>query len=211
MASVLPEHVNDYLVQLARPENPILLEMEALAREENFPIVGPECGRVLHQVALLTGAKRVFEMGSGYGYSTLWFALAMGPEGRIFHTDGDVNNTGKAREFLARAGHENQVAFKTGIAQDVLKRTPGEFDVIFIDVDKEQYPECYDLARERVRVGGAILIHNTLWSGRVMDPGNQDPATVGIRGYLQRMWADPDFVSSFLPMHDGLGFSVRVK
>lgn len=211
MPSVIEPRVNDFLLSIARPQHPILLEMEALAVEKKFPIVGPECGRVLHQVAVLTGAKRVFEMGSGYGYSTLWFASALPADGRVFHTDGDVKNTELATQFLARAGQENKVAFKTGIAQEVLKRTPGEFDVIFIDVDKEQYPECYELARDRVRVGGAILIHNTLWSGRVADPKNNDATTVGIREYLKRMWADPNFVSSLLPMHDGLGFSVRVK
>ena len=152
MPPVIPQLVNDYLLDLARPKHPILIEMEELAREKKFPIVGPECGRVLHQAAVMTGAKRVFEMGSGYGYSTLWFALAMPSDGRIFHTDGDVKNTEMAQEFLKRAGQENKVAFKTGIAQESLKRTPGEFDVIFIDVDKEQYPECYELEIGRAHV-----------------------------------------------------------
>ena len=123
MASVIEPRVNEYLLDLARHDHPILNEMEALAKEKKFPIVGPECGRVLHQVARLCGAKRVFEMGSGYGYSTLWFARALPPDGRVFHTDGDSKNTEMAREFLTRAGHENQVAFKTGVAQDVLQRT----------------------------------------------------------------------------------------
>ena len=211
MASVLPEAVNRRLEELASHDDPILNEMEALAREKKFPIVGPECGRVLHQVAVMTGAKRVFEMGSGYGYSTLWFAKAMGADGRVFHTDGDAKNTALAMEYLKRAGQDNKVAFKTGDAREVIQRTPGEFDVIFIDIDKEQYPEAYELARTRVRVGGAILIHNTLWSGRIVDEKEQEATTKGIREYLRLIWADPNFVSSFLPMHDGLGMSVRVK
>ncbi|MBI5837673.1 MAG: O-methyltransferase [Candidatus Eisenbacteria bacterium] len=209
---VLEPRIAEYLLRLAQHDHPLLREMEAVAAEKKFPIVGPECGRVLFQVARMTGAKRVFEMGSGYGYSTLWFALALPPDGRVFHTDGDVNNTEKAREYLARAGLADRVAFKTGDAREVLRRTPGEFDVIFVDVDKEQYPESYDLVRERVRVGGAVLIHNTLWSGRVADPSITDEkTTVGVREYLRRMWADPNFTSSLLPLDDGLGLSVRTR
>ena len=211
MPRVLPEPVTRYLLELAKHDDPILNEMEALATEKNFPIVGPECGRVLHQVAVMTGAKRVFEMGSGYGYSTLWFARAMPADGRVFHTDGDPANTAKAMEFLKRAGQDSKVAFKTGDAREVIERTPGEFDVIFIDIDKHQYPGAYELAKGRVRVGGAILIHNTLWSGKIADPSVTDKDTEGIREYMRRIWADRNFVSSFLPMHDGLGMSVRVR
>jgi caffeoyl-CoA O-methyltransferase len=208
---ILDRRIHDYLVHLAQHDHSVLREMEALAAERDFPIVGPECGRVLYQVAKMTAARRVFEMGSGYGYSTLWFARAVPDDGRVFHTDGDVENTRRAREFLKRAGLENRVAFKTGDAREVLRRTPGEFDVIFIDIDKEQYPEAYELARGRVRVGGAVLIHNTLWYGRVADPAvAADPATLGVREYIRRMWADPSCVSSLLPMDDGLGLSVRV-
>ena len=200
-----------YLRDLARHDDPILLEMEALAAEKDFPIVGPECGRVLFQVARMTGAKRVFEMGSGYGYSTLWFARALPADGRVVHTDGDAANIEKAREFLRRAGVVDRVVFEHGDAREVLRRTPGEFDVIFCDIDKEQYPGAYELMRTRVRVGGAILIHNTLWDGRVADPAITDEkTTVGVREYVRRMWADPAFVSSLLPMDDGLGLSVRI-
>jgi len=200
-----------FLERLARHEHPLLREMEARAARENFPIVGPECGRVLFQVARMTGAKRVFEMGSGFGYSTLWFALALPPDGRVFHTDGDARNTAQAREYLRRAGLEDRVDFQTGDAHDLLRRAPGEFDVIFCDVDKEQYPQAREIMRARVRVGGAILVHNTLWHGRVVAPAVAgDAATEGVREYLRAMWADPAFVSSLSPMDDGLGLSVRI-
>ncbi len=211
MPSVLTGTLERYLLDLARHPHAILNEMEAVATAKNFPIVGPETGRLLHQVARMTGAKKIFEMGSGFGYSTVWFAMALPPDGRVFHTDGDVDNTRQAQDFLKRAGLENQVAFKTGDAMEALQRTPGEFDVIFIDVDKHQYPDAYEAARTRVRVGGAILIHNMLWSGRIADPQIKDANTEGVREYQRRMWADPSFVSSLLPLHDGTALSVRVQ
>jgi caffeoyl-CoA O-methyltransferase len=211
-SSLIEPRTAEYLERLAGHDHQLLREMEDLAAERKFPIVGPECGRVLFQVARMTGARRVFEMGSGYGYSTLWFARALPPDGRVFHVDGDIENTGKAREYMRRAGLADRVVFKTGDARDVLRRTPGEFDVIFCDIDKEQYPEALDLMRDRVRVGGVILIHNTLWSGRVADPAVGDErTTAGVREYLRRMWADAAFVSSLLPMDDGLGMSVRIS
>jgi caffeoyl-CoA O-methyltransferase len=200
-----------FLERLAQHPHALLNEMESLAARNGFPIVGPECGRVLQQVARMTGATRVFEMGSGYGYSTLWFALALPPGGQVVHTDGDPRNTDMARDFLGRAGLADRVRFVTGDAREILAREPGGLDVIFCDIDKEQYPEALELMRGKIRVGGAILVHNALWDGRVADPGiTDDPATLGVRVYLERMWADPAFVSSLLPMHDGLALSVRL-
>ena len=210
MPPILDPSVADYLKRVAHHGEPVLLEMEALARELDFPIIGPEVGRLLFQVARWTGAKRVFEMGSGYGYSTLWFARALPEDGRVFHTDSDIRNTERARDFLRRAGVENRVVFKTGLAGDVLQRTTGEFDVILIDVDKSQYPECYELARGRVRVGGAIITDNLLWDGEVADPQLTDPDVEGIREYTRRMWADPSFQSSLMPVRDGVGLSLRI-
>lgn len=211
MPGILEPRVNDWLLKLAGHGEPLLEEMEAYAREHKFPIVGPECGRVLRQVALLTNAKRVFEMGSGYGYSTLWFARALPADGRVFHTDGDPANTAKAREYLTRAGLQDRVAFKTGDALESLARTPGEFDVIFVDVDKHQYPEAFEQASARVRVGGAVLFHNALWSGRVADPAVSDKNTDGIRELVRRAWDSKDFLSSLMPMDDGLSLSVRLR
>ncbi|HVP38555.1 MAG TPA: O-methyltransferase [Candidatus Saccharimonadales bacterium] len=208
---ILEPRVGAYLERLAQHDHSVLREMEALAAASDFPIVGPECGRLLHQLARMSAARRVFEMGSGFGYSTLWFAAALPPGGRVVHTDGDPENSRRAHEFLTRAGLADRVQFETGDAREILARTPGEFDVIFIDIDKEQYPDAYALARDRVRVGGVVAIHNALWSGRVADPAvTGEPATQGVREYLRRMWADPAFVSSLLPLDDGMAVSVRV-
>jgi predicted O-methyltransferase YrrM len=190
--------------------DPVLDDMHREAEERGFPIVGPEVGRLLFQLASLGGARRIFEMGSGFGYSTLWFARALAADGRIYHTDGDGENTRKAREYLSRAGVMDRAVFTTGDARDILARTPGQFDIIFMDIDKEQYPDGYRVLRDRVRSGGLVLVDNLVWSGRVA-AGDDDPATGGAREYLRLMWNDPDFVSSLLPVRDGVGVSLRVR
>ncbi len=201
-----------YLKDLAlRGEDPLLAEMHALAAERGFPIVGPEVGRFLAQLVHLMGAKRIFELGSGFGYSALWFARALGEEGEVIMTDGDPSNIELARDFHARAGVGDQVTYLTGYAQDLLQVTPGLYDIIFCDVDKEQYPEVYEMLRRHLRVGGAFVIDNLIWDGRVADPENHQESTEGVRAYTDRMWDSPEFLSSLLPIRDGVGLSVRIR
>lgn len=202
-----------WLRELATPaegEDPILDEMHALAAERDFPIVGPEVGRLLAQLATASRAQRVFEMGSGYGYSTLWFARAIGPRGRVWHTDGDPANTARARDFLTRAGVVEGVTFTTGDALETLAAVDGEFDIVFCDVDKHQYPAAYEVLKERVRVGGMVIVDNLVWSGRVA-AGEDDPDTAGAREYIRRMWSDHRYLSSLMPVRDGVGLSLRVS
>ena len=204
--------VGDYLESLARRgEDALLAEMHAYGRERNFPFVGPEVGRFLHQLVKLTGARRVFEMGSGFGYSALWFARALPDDGEITLTDGDAENIAKAREFLARDGQANKAIFLTGHAQDLLQMTPGLFDILFCDIDKEQYPDVFELARARLRVGGILVIDNLIWSGRVADAADGDISTAGIRAFTDRIWNSSDFLSSLLPVRDGVGLFIKVK
>ncbi len=206
------EALAGYLKNLAlRGEDPLLAEMHTLAAERGFPIVGPEVGRFLAQLVHLTGAKRIFELGSGFGYSALWFARALGDEGEVYCTDGDVANIELAKGFHARADVFDQVTYLTGYAQDLLQVTPGLFDIIFCDVDKEQYPDVYELLRRHLRVGGAFVIDNLIWDGKVADPDNRDESTQGVRAFTDRMWDSPEFLSSLLPIRDGVGLSVRIR
>jgi predicted O-methyltransferase YrrM len=192
------------------PEDPVLAAMHREAAERRFPIVGPEVGRLLYQLAKVSRAERIFEMGSGFGYSTLWFARALSPSGRVHHTDGDEKNTRAARAYLQQADVLDRVEFSTGDARTILKDTPGEFDIVFMDIDKEQYPSAYHLFRDRVKMGGLVIVDNLIWSGRVA-AGVNDPATNGVREYLDLMWHDSQFLSSLLPVRDGVGVSLRVR
>ena len=210
MVAVLRPDVSEWLLSLAQVKNdPILDEMHQLARQRGFPIIGPEVGRLLAQVATLIGAKRVFELGSGFGYSTLWFARAVGEGGHVFHTDGDPKNTELARDFLGRAGVGDRVTLLNGDARELIDQTPGEFDIILCDIDKHQYPSAYEKMKGRVRVGGAIMVDNLVWSGKIAS-GVNDAPTNGGREYLKLMWNDPNFLSSLMPVRDGLGLSVRI-
>jgi predicted O-methyltransferase YrrM len=210
MSHLAPE-VAAWLRGLAEvPADALLAEMHRVAEARDFPIVGPEVGRLLYQLAVLRRATRVFEMGSGFGYSTLWFARAVGEGGRVYHTDGDVANTSQAREYLSRAGLLDRVVFTTGDARDVIARTPGDFDIVFMDIDKDQYPDGYRLFRDRVKVGGLVIVDNLIWSGKVAS-GAEDPATRGVREYIRLMWSDPRFFSSLMPVRDGVGVSLRLS
>ena len=201
--------VREWLRNLARlPHDPILTEMEALAAERRFPIVGPEVGRLLYQLARVSGAKRVFEMGSGYGYSTLWFARAVGPDGRVYHSDGDPENVERARDFLDRAGVLDRVELYCGDARDRIQEVAGEFDIVFCDIDKDQYPGAYQLFRHRVKVGGLAVIDNLIWGGDVA-AGDESPTSRGIREVIRLLWSDPDYLCSLMPVRDGVGVCLR--
>ncbi|MCP4550137.1 MAG: O-methyltransferase [bacterium] len=194
-------------------EDPLLAEMHELAAERRFPIVGPEVGRFLFQLVRMMNAGRIFEMGSGFGYSALWFARAMegAGEGEIYVTDSDKGNIQLARKYHLRAGVAERITYLTGYAQDMLQVTPGLFDIIFCDIDKEQYPEIYDIVRKRLRIGGALVVDNLLWSGAVADPEDTRASTEGIRVFTERMWSSPEFASSLLPVRDGLGLHIKIK
>ncbi len=208
---VMRQDVAQWLRELAEQGcDPILQQMHELAARRDFPIVGPEVGRLLAQVVAMTGARRVFELGSGFGYSTLWFARAVGPEGLVVHTDGNPDNTAQARDFLDRGGVLDRVQFHTGDAMAALDSSEGEWDIVFCDVDKHQYPAAYSAFSDRVRVGGAVIVDNLVWSGQVA-AGEQGEWTEGVRQYIAAMWADDRYLSSLMPVRDGVGLSIRLR
>src|SRR5438093_10581420 len=128
--------------------------MEELAEEKGFPIVGRLCGRVLEVLARSIGARRIFEMGSGYGFSAYWFSRATGPEGEIHLADMDPANEKLALDFLGRAGLADPIRYHVSDAFEALDATDGDFDVVYCDIDKDGYPDAWLRGRERIRVGG---------------------------------------------------------
>jgi caffeoyl-CoA O-methyltransferase len=188
----------------ARHDEPVLLEMEQLGHERNFPIIERLVGELVEVLALSIGATRVFEMGSGYGYSAYWFTRAVGPGGSVICTDSDPANRDLAERFLSRAGRWERVDYHVGVAQHVLRRTAGDFDVVYNDIDKEDYPEAWQLARERVRPGGLYICDNVLWSGRVTEPDDESASTQAIRRHNQLVYADPSFDTCLIPTRDGV-------
>ncbi len=194
--------VNRYLQELLPARDPVLEEMEALARERRIPIIGPVVGRILHQLVRLAGAKVVFEMGSAIGYSTIWIARAARAGCVIYYTDSDPANAEQARQFFQRAGVLDRIRILQGNALELLDQTPGIFDIIFNDVEKKDYPEVFHKAVPRIRSGGLFLADNVLWSGRVTEPPG-DEATRGIAEFNRLIYSSPDLFATILPVRDG--------
>jgi caffeoyl-CoA O-methyltransferase len=199
-----------YLRQLTdRFDEPVLLEMEALAKERHFPIVGRVVGATLELLARAVGARRIFEMGSGYGFSAYWFSRAVGEGGEVVLTDTDAENARLAEGFLNRAGRWGPCRFVLSDALAALEATEGTFDVIYNDVDKEDYPRAFALARTRLRPGGLYLCDNVLWSGRVAGD-DHTPSTEAIRAHNLVVANDPDFSSAIVPTRDGVMVALRL-
>src|SRR6266566_415077 len=161
--------VDQYMLGLLPERDPVLREMEQQAKERDIPIVGPAVARVLYQYARLINAKKVFELGSAIGYSTLWWAHAVGEGGEVFYTDGDPKKAEEARGYFQQAGVAGRIHVGVGDALEQLSAQKQEFDIIFNDVDKQYYPAVLDLAPNRLRRGGLFITDNTLWSGRVTE------------------------------------------
>ena len=149
---VLHPSIDEYLLEVIPARDEVLTEMEAYARENRFPIVGPLVGRVLHQLVLLTNPTRIFEMGSGFGYSAYWMAKALRqPEASIICTDGSQENADRAAGYLARGEIANRIDYRVGNALEIINETEGDFDIIYNDIDKDGYPEAFRKAIPRTQ------------------------------------------------------------
>jgi len=158
---------------------------------------------LLALLAQTIGAKRIFEMGSAIGYSTLWLARAAGPGAEVFYTDGDPANAKRAQAAFERAGVADRTHVQVGNALDLLKETPGEFDLIFNDVDKHYYPDVFHLAVPRVRSGGLFITDNSLWSGRVTKK-SKNADTLGVQKFNQLVYSSKDLYPVIVPLRDGV-------
>ena len=135
--------------RLRRFDEPVLLEMEAHAEEHGFPIVGRNVGVTLEVLARSAGARRIMELGSGFGYSAYWHARAVGSDGEVHLTDGDRENEARAAGYLERAGLADRVRFHVGDAVEELGKLDGDFDVVFNDIDKDGQYGMFHVATER--------------------------------------------------------------
>jgi len=201
--------IEDYLYSMLPPRDEVLVEMEAEADKRKISIVGPAVGRVLHQLALINRAKTVFEMGSAIGYSTIWWARAVGEGGLVFYTDGDRKNADEARRNFERAGVASRITIKVGDALELLSEEKQEFDIIFNDVDKEDYPRVFKLALPRLRKGGLFVTDNVLWSGRVADKKNKEASTKAILEFNRLLYSSPDLFTTILPIRDGVAVAIK--
>lgn len=191
---------------------PILDEMEELAREKHFPIIGPLVGQACYLHALSMGARRIFELGSGYGYSTFWFARAVehAGGGEVHHVVWDEGLSAQAREFLGRAGLAQYVTFHVAEAVSELQKDGADpYDIVFMDIDKPAYPEALPVIKPKLRRGGLLLVDNALQRGDILDPANQERNAVAVREMNRIVFEDPDYVAAINPLRDGLLVAYR--
>jgi predicted O-methyltransferase YrrM len=200
--------VDDYLHQLYAADDPVRREMEELAQQRNFPIIGPLAGRHLYQLAQMIGARRVFELGSGYGYSALYFSRAVGHEGQVHCTELSETNIQLAQKFLSQAGLWPRVTYHQEEATAALRRIGGTWDIIYNDIDKDGYPATIELAYQHLRPGGLFITDNLFWHGQVFANAS-DATTQAIIQFTRNLLAHPGFFTSFYPIRDGLAVALR--
>ena len=202
--------VDTYLYSLLPPRDEVLAEMEAEATKHKIPIVGPAVASFFRQLVMMTGAKNVFEMGSAIGYSTIWWARAVGDGGRVHYTDGDPKNAEKARRYFQRAGVADRIKIHIGDAIELLSEQKEAFDIVFNDIDKEDYPRVLRQVVPRVKKGGLFVTDNVLWSGRVTNQANPDAATKAIQQFNRDLYKSKDFYTTIMPVRDGVAVAVRI-
>ena len=204
---VNPE-IEKYILGLIPPRDQILAEMEAEAEQRNVPIVGPAVGSLLAFLVLSSRARRIFELGSAIGYSTLWLARAAGPDAEVHYTDGNPANAERARWYFERAGVNSCIHIHTGDALRSLQAVPGEFDFIFNDVDKVGYPAVLEASGRRLRRGGLLVTDNTLWHERVLNAA--DTTSRAVVEFNRNLFNSKDFTSCLVPLRDGLSLGVKL-
>jgi caffeoyl-CoA O-methyltransferase len=198
--------VQEYLIGLVPAREPEMQAMEEYARKTNFPIIGPAAGYICYQIARLIGAKSVFELGSGYGYSTAWFARAVKENGGgvVHHVVWDQKLSDMAAEHLSRLGYQDMIEYHVAEAVETLRNTPGPFDLIFCDIEKQDYPAALPVIKDRLRPAGVLLTDNVLWSGRIFDQQDHSPDTVGVREFTRLLVHDSDWIVTLTPVRDGV-------
>ena len=183
--------------------------MEELAKKREIPIVGRQVGSLLYQLAITVKAKRIFELGSAFGYSAYWFAKAVGKDGQVVFTDLSRDNIELAKKFIERAGFQDTIQVHLGDGAMILDKISGEFDIIFNDIEKEDYPQVIDKAYDKLSSGGLFITDNVLWHGRVISQDDSAP-TEGVREFTKLLMSHKGFYTTIIPIRDGLSISVKL-
>ena len=204
--------VQDYLKTLVPPRSSEMEAMEMHAKEAGFPIIGPAAGYLCYQIARITGAKHVFELGSGYGYSTAWFAKAVTENGggTVHHVVWDPQLSRRAQRHLGKLGYGDIVEYHVAEAVETLNGMPGPFDLIFNDIDKDAYPDSLPVIEEKLKSGGVLIVDNMLWLGRIFDEKDQEPSTEGVREFTRRITSHDGWIASIVQIRDGLLVAYKV-
>ena len=216
--TITDPRVENYLYAVLPKRTPVLQEMERQAKQRDIPIVGPAVARLLFQYARLINAHNVFEMGSAIGYSTIWWAMAVGKSGKVHYTDGSEKNAKEARGYFQQAGLADRVEVHVGDALDFLSGRKDQFDIVFCDVDKHDYPRAAQIASSHVRKGGLFVTDNTLWRGKLaymagnpdLTPDPTDASTNAVAELNRMLYGSPDWFTTIIPLRDGVTVALRL-
>lgn len=202
--------IDAYLHKVTPRRDKVLTAMERYARRHGFPIIGPLVGRFLYQMTVATKARKILELGSGFGYSAYWFARATGKRGEITMTDSDEKNRDRAMEYFREAKLQARFIFILDDALTAAARLKGPYDIILNDIDKHGYPQTIEAAARLLKPGGLFITDNIIWSGRVYDSGVRDRNTRGIRRFTKMLYADRRFFTTIIPIRDGIAVALRL-
>ncbi len=213
--SDLHPKLNDYLQSVIPSRPKTLAAMERYAKKHNFPSIGPLAGRLLYQQAYLFGVNnskakiRVFELGSGYGYTAYWFSLALGKRAEIHLTDNDESNLDMARQYFRQGRLKSTFIYHVGDALESFGKVRSKFDIVLNDIHKTDYPAVVKTVVPRLNKGGLLISDNLVWSGKVFGR-NRDKATKSVREYTRLCYAHPKLFTTIIPIRDGVGISVKL-
>jgi predicted O-methyltransferase YrrM len=235
VGSNIPDEIQNYTKVFGPDKDGVLDEMEAKAQEEGFPIVGENIGSWLSQLVHLSGAERVFEFGSGFGYSAYWIARSLPKDGEIILTDYKRENIADAKKFFEDGGIQNKAVFECGDAIEVAEEVDGGFDIVLIDMEKHNYAKAFDLIKDHLNEGGIIVADDAISASRHelndlidfeilyqifvedADLGDFDLTELkrenmpGIVEFINKIKDDPNFETTLLPLGEGLSVSVKKK
>jgi caffeoyl-CoA O-methyltransferase len=201
MVTITDPRINDYLMKLAVEDDQYILEMERIAQKKDFPIVERLVGRLLFVLTELKKPKLIVELGSGFGYSSYWFAKAL-HNGKVVLTDYREENIDYAKKLFKKAGLIRKAEFRVGEALEIAKEY-NNIDILFIDIEKYQYPEAVKTLLPNLNKNALIIADNTLWYGKVVGK-NRDKETLGIKKFNQYLFGNQDFMTTILPLRDGI-------
>ena len=207
---ILEPKIEQYLNDLLPERESVVQEMEEYAEANNFPIVGPLVGRLCYQIVKSINAKRIFEMGSGFGYSTYWLARGLAGDGKIIFTEYSQENIKRAEDFLGKTQVLDKVEIIHGDAIEALENRDEEFDLIMNDIDKEYYPKSLKVILSKLRKGGILITDNLIWNARVVE-AEPDTQTRGIMEYTKMIYDSPDLWTTIIPLRDGVGISYKLN
>ena len=208
VTGILHPDIKRYVEALAPERSALLKRLEAYAMERGFPLVGYHSGRTMALLAQLIGARRVFEFGSGFGYSAYFFATAVGEGGEVHGAEKDSWELDAHERLYQGEALKQRIQIHHGGAFEVFESLPGNFDVVFLDLDKVDYPRALETVVPRLTPGGMILADNVLWGGKTARTAAvEDEGTRSLQAYNRLSHEHPDLTTVILPVGDGLAVS----